>query len=383
MTSDLRYWVGFNRTKGIGPVRLRALIDHFGSIEAAWKASDAALRAAHILDQRTIQSLLTTRSSTDLDVELSRLAIANVTVITLADAGYPVALRQIPDPPPLLYVRGELPDDDALILAVVGTRRATSYGKQMTQNIVRELVARKVVIISGVARGVDVVALQTVLNQGGRCICVLPCGLDQIPTKETRKLAQAIAQEGAVVTEFPLGVGADRTHYHPRNRIISGLSAGVLVVEAGERSGALITADHALEQGRDVFAVPGNAVSATSVGTNLLIQAGAKVTLSADDIVDELRPPTATSLQSGLTQRRSSVDGSSMIRRSLVPQMPATETSEEGKIVAALAGAESLHIDEIAIAVDMPMAKVSATLSILTIRGVVQETGIQQYVLIS
>ncbi|MBX3086471.1 MAG: DNA-processing protein DprA [Anaerolineae bacterium] len=377
MSSELRYWVGFNKTKGIGPVRLRALVEHFGSVQTAWAASPAALRAANILDDRSLYSLLHTRPTLDLDTELRKLDALHIRVLTLDDTDYPAALRKIMDAPPVLYVRGTLLEADQLAIAVVGTRRATTYGKATSHAIVSALANQGITIVSGLAYGIDAVAHQAALEAGGRTIAVLPCGLDTIYPPEHKALAQRICEQGALVSENPLGEDAERIHFVPRNRIISGLCAGVVVVEAGEKSGSLITADLALDQGRDVFAVPGNIQSQASQGTNRLIQNGAKVVLSAADVLDELniashpvRPrPRATSGVAIEEPSRTAMDVDAMIE---------VDDATEAALLRLLA-TEPRHLDDLALAVNVPIGKVAAALSTLTLKGLVTEIGVREY----
>jgi DNA processing protein len=250
---SLKFWVGFNLVKGIGPMKVRALLDHFDDLAAAWHADEYALKDAG-LDRRALSSLLRTRAQIDLDAELDKLAQHSVRVLTWNDSEYPPRLLQIPDPPPVLYVRGQLTTVDEWAIGVVGTRRASAYGKTVTQRLVNDLAVNHVTIVSGLARGIDGEAHRAALETGGRTIAVLGCGLDLIYPPEHRNLAREIVKNGALISEYPLGTRPEASNFPPRNRIISGLSLGVLVVEAGLRSGALITADFAADQGRDVFA---------------------------------------------------------------------------------------------------------------------------------
>jgi DNA processing protein len=377
LSSELRYWLGFNKTKGIGPLRLRALVEHFGSAQTAWAASQAALRASNILDDRSLYSLLHTRPTLDLDAELRKLDKLGIRVLTLDDADYPAELRKITDPPPVLYVRGTLLDVDQVAMAVVGTRRATAYGKNATQAIVATLANQGITIVSGLAHGIDTVAHQTALDEGGRTIAVLPCGLDVVYPPENKALAERISEQGALISENPLGEPAERIHFAPRNRIISGLSVGVLVMEAGEKSGALITADLALDQGREVFAVPGNIQSQASQGTNRLIQNGAKVVLSAADVLDELkitprvdRPvPRPMSLTSVIIDDEPSIENESIL---------AFDDATEAAVMRLLM-VEPRHLDDLAQAAQLPIGKVTAAISTLTLKGLVHEVGVREY----
>lgn len=358
----LRYWVGFNQAKGVGPARLRALIQYFGDIKTAWNASPEAWAAAG-LDQRTIASLSKTRAACDLDAEIAAVERIGAHILTLDDPGYPPLLREIPDPPPVLYVRGTLIDTDRSALAVVGTRRATAYGNAMTQQIVGPLARQGITIVSGLARGIDGAAHQAALDAGGRTIAVMASGIDRVYPPEHRALAESIAAHGALISEWSVGEPPEGSHFAPRNRIISGISLGVLVIEAALKSGALMTADRALDQGRDVFAVPGNALSPASKGTNALIQTGAKMVTSAEDILDEFGlDPAQIQAQAEAVQ--------------VLPDNPTHATI----LHALVAASEPQHIDDIAFQLSLPVREVSGALAILELKGLVKQTGILQYV---
>lgn len=358
--SDGRYWLGFNKVKGIGPVRLQRLIDHFGSLEAAWAAPAASLRAAG-LDRRTVGAIEQTRPDIDLAAEMSRLSDLDVRLLTWDDPGYPAYLREVPHAPPVLFMQGEVTTADRWAVAIVGTRKLTRYGRQVTRDLVAGLVRFGVTIVSGLARGIDAVAHQTALELGGRTIAVLGSGLDAIYPPEHRTLASRIASErGALLSEYALGVKAEARNFPPRNRIISGLSRGIVVIEAGERSGALITAHFALEQDREVLAVPGNINSPASAGCNRLIQQGAKLVQTAEDVVEEL------SLMQAPQQA--------------AIQMAIPETAEEAALLPHLTGRPQ-HIDELIRAAGLPSALVSSTLTLLELRGVVQQVGGMNYAL--
>ena len=284
---DLSYWLALNRVKGIGPARFRLLLDAFGSTVEAWSADTHAWRAAG-LDTRTTEALERQRPTIVPDAELERLIKLRVRAVRFIDPGYPRLLSEIPLPPAILSVRGEVTAEDEWALAVVGTRRASAYGRQMTERLVQELAAQRITIVSGLARGIDTYAHAAALDAGGRTIAVLGCGPNLVYPPENAKLAARIVEQGAVVTEFAPSVQPEASNFPARNRLISGLSLGVLVTEAPEASGALITTRFAAEQGRDVFAVPGNATSRGSLGCNRLIQDGAKLVIEPLDITTEL-----------------------------------------------------------------------------------------------
>lgn len=285
---NLRYWLGFNLVSGIGPAKVQALLDHFGDIASAWHATEDQLQRIGI-DKRAAQALLEARQALDLEAELERVRKARLGLLSWESADYPRLLREIPAAPPLIYVRGRLRDQDQWAVAVVGTRRLTAYGRQVTQDLVGGLSRSGITIVSGLAKGIDAIAHRTALDSGGRTIAVLGCGLDQIYPPEHRALAaEIVADRGALVSDYGLGMTPEARNFPARNRLISGLSLGTVVVEAGERSGALITASFATEHSREVFAVPGNINSPASRGANRLIQQGAKLVGSVDDILEEL-----------------------------------------------------------------------------------------------
>ncbi|HEU5369716.1 MAG TPA: DNA-processing protein DprA, partial [Ktedonobacterales bacterium] len=287
---ELACWVAFTRVRGIGPMRFGKLLSFFGTAAAAWRAGRGELLAAG-LDARATEALLHQRAKGPApEAELAALARHGIRALTQADPDYPELLREIYLPPIVLYVRGALSPEDAWAVAIVGTRKATSYGYQVTEQLARGLASNKVTVISGLARGVDTAAHKAALAvSGGRTIAVLGCGLDMIYPPENAKLAARLCEQGALLSEFPLGTQPEPTNFPIRNRVISGLALGVVVVEAPRQSGALITTRFALEQNRQVFAVPGHIYSKASEGTNALIRDGAKLVMGVEDILEELK----------------------------------------------------------------------------------------------
>ena len=352
------YWIAFNRVPGIGPARLRALLQVCGSVEAAWRASVQEMREAG-LDRRSVESLLAHRRQLDPQAEWEKVQRAGVQVLTWDDPDYPTNLAQIPLPPPVIYVRGQLRPEDEWAVAIVGTRRASAYGREVAHHLATELAANGVTVVSGLALGIDAVAHQAALDAGGRTLAVLGSGVDQIYPAKNRKLGLQIAEQGALISEYPLGTRPEASNFPPRNRIISGLSSVIVVVEAGQRSGALITARFAAEQGRDVFAVPGSILHPSSAGCNALIQEGASPLLSVDDVLAEL------SLERAREQH--SV-------RQAVPPDP-TEA-----ILLEHLSSEPRHVDEIVREVTMPSAQVNSLLAIMELKGLVRQVGSLRYV---
>jgi len=286
----LAYWIAFSRILGIGPIRFKLLLDFFNDdVAAAWQATRKELAQAGI-DSKTIDGFLEQRASITPQQELERLDRLRIQAITWNDKAYPPLLREIDYAPSVLYVRGTLTEADQFALAVVGTRNLSTYGQQVTERIVTELAKGQVTVVSGLAHGIDTVAHKAALDAGGRTLAVLASGLDTIYPAENLGLARRIVEsgQGALLSEFPLGVRPESGNFPARNRIISGLSLGVLVVEAPEKSGALITARRALEQGRDVFAVPGSILSSRSAGVNKLIQDGARPVMDVKDILETI-----------------------------------------------------------------------------------------------
>ncbi len=275
-----------NMTQAVGGVTLAKLAAFFGSPEAAIGRPREALEAAG-LGPETVGKIARLRSR-DLDAELRKVEAAGVSIVTTADPDYPAQLRNIFGPPPVLYYRGSLVPGDALSIAVVGSRAPSLYGLSMAKKFAGELAERGITVVSGMARGIDTQAHAGALEKGGRTIAVMGSGFNRVYPPENAKVAEAIAASGCVVSEFPMDAGPAKQNFPRRNRVISGLSLGVLVVEAGRASGSLITADFALEQGREVFAVPGRLDSGPSRGANRLIREGATLVSGVDDILEEL-----------------------------------------------------------------------------------------------
>ena len=358
--SDVRYWLGFNLVPHVGPVRVRALLAHFGNLEAAWRADAANLRAAG-LPQNAIQELQYRRQRLDLNAELRKVEDHGLQILTWESDGYPSLLRNIDQPPPVLYVNGEITSDDDWAVAVVGTRNATSYGLRVAERFAGALAENNVTVVSGLALGVDGAAHRAALRAGGRTIAVLGCGLDTVYPYRHRALADEIRRAGAVVSDYPLGTKPDASNFPPRNRIISGLSLGTLVVEAGIRRGALITVRFALEQGRETFAVPGSIDSPRSAGTNTLLQRGeAKPVMDVADILEELN-------LSMVPQQRA-------VRQ----EVPATPT--EAALLHHIS-ADPTHLDDLVRRSGLETSLVSSTLTIMELKGLVRRVENMRYVL--
>jgi DNA processing protein len=290
MKRELSYWLALQRIVGVGSVLAKRLIEHFGEPQAIFSARERELMEVEGIGRRVISSLKHFDAWKDVKREEELIAKHRVDVITMKDRRYPKNLLNTYDPPSLLYVQGEIQGRDDLAVAVVGSRMAGDYGKLATEKISYELAEKGVTVVSGMARGIDSAAHRGAIRACGRTIAVLGCGIDIIYPPENRELSAEIAAHGAVVSEFPISTPPLPVNFPKRNRIISGLSLGVVIVEAGTRSGSLITARLALEQGREVFAVPGSIDSARSKGTHHLIKQGAKLVEGAEDILAEVLP---------------------------------------------------------------------------------------------
>jgi DNA processing protein len=353
-----KYWVGFNLVKGIGAVRLQALLDHFGDIRMAWEAPADVLMAAG-LGAKQVENLVAVRRQVDLDQVLIRIDNQGIQVLTWDDDLYPSRLKEIGQPPPVLYVRGELIPDDQWAVAVVGTRRMTPYGRQVAEEVCTYLAQQGITVVSGLARGIDAIAHQAVLKAGGRTLAVLGSGVDVIYPPEHARLADQIIGQGALISDYAPGTQPEGINFPPRNRIISGMTLATVVVEASDKSGALITATFAAEQGREVFAVPGSILAPQSKGTNRLIQNGAHPLLTPSDISDELNLIHVPEKQSA--------------RRTL--PIDATEALLLGYITH-----QPIHIDDLCDLSKMAVEQVSATLTMLELKGLVNQVGGMMYV---
>ena len=352
------YWVGFNLIRGIGAVRMKNLLDYYGSLEIAWNAPASGLIAAG-LPARIVENFLQVRSKINLEVVMERISALGVKVYTWEDEIYPKRLKEIAQPPPVLFVKGSINVEDDWAVSVVGTRRVTPYGRQVATEVARFLAENGVTVISGLARGVDAIAHQTAIQSGGRTIAVLGSGVDVIYPPEHRKLAEEIIAQGAVISDYPMGTQPESSNFPPRNRIIAGLSLATIVVEAGERSGALITAKFAVEQGRDVFAVPGSILTPQSDGTNRLIEDGARPLLRMNEILEVLKLENIPEKQAN--------------RKSI------SATPEEKKLLQFLSQ-EPKHIDEICNLSVLPIQTISATLTMMELKGLVLHVGGMNYV---
>lgn len=284
----LRALLQLTTVPGIGPTRIRALVAHFHSAPDALSASMNALCQVPGIERVLAENIRAHGDHTFAERQLELLARRGTRLLTYWDEDYPALLKKIPDPPVLLYVEGALASSNENLLAIVGTRAPTQYGKMVAEKLSGELAARGFTIVSGLARGIDTIAHRTALKSGGRTLAVLGSGLDVMYPAENEKLAREISEHGAIISEYPFGAKPDAANFPRRNRIISGLSLGVLVIEAGVESGAMITANLALEHNREVFAVPGSIMSMKSAGPHRLISEGAKLVQNVENVLEEL-----------------------------------------------------------------------------------------------
>jgi DNA processing protein len=355
-----KYWIGFNLIPGIGRVKFTQIENYFGDIEKAWHAGPDEFKKAGLEDS-AVNSVVQWRPKISLDAEIEKLERYNIKAFNYHDNGYPSRLKEIHDFPPVIYIRGNILDEDEYCLAVVGTRNPSAYGRQLTEEIVSELARNKITIVSGLAKGIDTIAHRSALNAGGRTVAVMGGGLDSVYPAENANLARNIIKNGAMTSEYAPGTKPRPENFPRRNRIMSGLCLGVLVIEAGETSGSLITAHLAFEQDREVFAIPGSVLSPASIGTNKLIMEGtARLVRNAGDILQELNL-TAVAEQLEIKEVIPSSDTEALILKNL--------------------GAEPKHIDEVCRASGLPVSVTSSTLAMMELKGMVKQIGAMNYAL--
>ncbi len=356
---ELSYWLALNFTKDVGPVTVRKLISGLGSPGKIFSSPLRRLAEIPDIGEARAQKIAAFDGWDRVERERSAIDALRVNVVPYTDPSYPAALRDFDDAPILLYLKGAITPEDAYSVAIVGSRHMTEYGRKVAHMMAAGLAERGITVISGMARGIDTTAHKGALAAGGRSIAVLGCGIDRPYPPENKSLFQELSQNGCVVSEFPVGTPPNKENFPRRNRIISGLSLAILVVEAAENSGSLITAEYALEQGKDVFAVPGNITNPNAAGCNMLIQKGARLVLRVDDILEELAP-----------KLRGMIKSSAADRASAPPRLDITP--EEGAICNVL-GDEPKHIDLIARETRFPPSQLSAMLLSLEIKGVIRQ----------
>ena len=356
---DIKYWVALNGVSLLGTVRFRRLEAHFGDLRNAWEASPGELKAAGI-ETGPVREILAARDIISPEAEQEKLERASVRPINWNHSEYPWRLKEIPDPPPVLYVKGAFQPEDERAVAVVGTRGPTAYGREAASVLAADLARNGITIVSGLARGIDGIAHRAALDTGGRTIAVVANGLDIVYPSEHAGLSRRAEEQGAVVSEYPLGVRPNPRNFPRRNRLISGMSLGTLVIEAPETSGATWTVQHALEQDREVFCVPGSIFSNASRFTNRMIQQGAKLVSSYQDVLEELNLNVVA-------------------QQYELPLDIGTEDEDETDLLQYL-NEQPLHIDDIRRSASLPIAAVSSMLSMLEIKGKVKQVGCMHYV---
>ncbi|MBD0371145.1 MAG: DNA-protecting protein DprA [Pyrinomonadaceae bacterium] len=367
----MREWIALNMTPGVGPRAATKLLERFGSAESVFAATRAELEQLR-LKPEAVESIMARDLFERAAVEIERTRSVGADLLLLDDGVYPQLLREIFDPPITLYVKGEW----AICLeqpcvAIVGSRRSSTYGQNSASMLARDLASRGITIISGLARGIDAAAHRGALEAGGRTVAVMGTGLDEVYPRDHRKLAEEILEKGgALLSEFPLETPPARQNFPYRNRVISGLSLGVLVVEAAENSGSLITARLALEQGREVFAVPGNITSRNSFGTNYLIKgAGAKLVQQWQDIVAELPSEIAARLLPPETKRK----GASVEFDKQLELAPNDLSATEQSVWRLLSADSPVHIDALAEETRLSVPELTGALLALEMRELIRQ----------
>lgn len=362
------WWLALSKVGGVGPMIFLRLLQKFGSPREVFQASYQSLTQLDRVGPALAQAIVEFSKQEEVLRELERLDRLKIRMVLYNTPDYPPQLANIPDPPPILFVKGQILPQDQAAVAIVGSRAASQQGLAVTRRLARELAGAGITVVSGMARGIDSEAHRGALAGGGRTIAVLGCGPNVIYPPENRELFSRITEQGAVVSEYSLDVKPDAVHFPSRNRIISGLCLGVTVVEAAPQSGSLITARLALEQGREVFAVPGHVDSMRSRGTNRLIREGARLVETAQDILEELRP----ALEGWIRPKpEPSVEGL---------QDKKDLSTEEEKILGMLEEEEQIHIDVLILKSGFPPSKISSLLLQMELKGLVRQLPGKRFV---
>lgn len=359
MPEQLKYWVWLNSLPKIGARRGAQLIKYFGEPERIWQLDEYELVKAPFMTPVILNQLLDRNLRQEADRIMEDIHKNQISVITIKDDAYPFYLKNIHDPPVILYVKGSLTNNSKCI-AIVGSRYATSYGLSMAEKLAKSLAEHKITVVSGMARGIDSYAHDGALKGNGTTVAVLGCGLDNPYPPENKKLMERIMENGAVISEYPPGMPPLPMNFPARNRIISGMCMGVVVIEAGERSGSLITVDFALEQGRDVFAVPGNINSYNSKGTNKLIKEGAKIVTCVEDILEEISPDWQAAQDNPKEERPGT-------------RMEYELLDFEEKLIWNCLETEPLHVDILAKKSGLSMQTINSLLIMMELKGLVEQ----------
>jgi len=360
---------------GVGSITYRKLLNVFQDPQEVFSASPSCFHSIPGIAEKTIANIIQFDVERAVQQEFDAITANGVHIVTWNDDEYPAALKNIFDPPPILYVKGQRLHTHDVMVAIVGSRKSSTYGRTVAEQLATQFALKGVSIVSGMARGIDSAAHRGAIRAGGQTIAVLGCGVDVVYPPEHAELYQEIAEKGTLLSELPMATMPDRRNFPARNRIISGLSLATVVVEAGEQSGALITADMALEQGRDVFAVPGNINSGSSKGTNRLIKQGAALIEHADDVLHAISSEIRRELDQDAQPELPLVATQTRIS----PAFPFALTPQEEQIFSIIP-TEPVHIDEIAIQSQMPSGSVSATLMMLEMKNLIRQLAGKMFV---
>lgn len=366
---DIEKWLKLSRADGVGPVSFGRLLKRFGSVDAALGASVSSLAKVEGIGLKTAERIAATRDRFDASAEMELAEQLGVWLVHIQDTRYPPVLKQIYDPPPALYVKGALGREDNLAVAIVGSRRCSLYGQEQASRLAHLLASAGVTVVSGLARGIDTAAHQGALAAEGRTLAVQGCGLARVFPPENERLAELISQGGACISELPLQYEPLAENFPPRNRIIAGLSLGTIVIEAGLRSGALITAKTALESNREVMAVPGKVDSPLSRGPHQLIKQGAKLIESVEDVMETLGYIGAQ------LKDHASFTAQKVTERVEAPLFETVADNLKGRerqVYEAL-GSEPLHSDQVIAETGLPPGAVNAILISLRLRGLIRQ----------
>ena len=362
MDNDKKYYNAFNFIPQIGPVRFRKLISYFKSMEDAWNAKASEFYEAGI-EQDIVEKILESKKNIFVDQEFEKLEKENIKIITIDESLYPTLLKETHSAPAVLYFKGKIEKDD-LAIAIVGPRKVSIYGRQVASQLASELSMSGLAVVSGMALGVDTIAHNECIKLKNKTIAVLGGGIDTAsiyPSSNCQTAENIISSGGAIVSEYPIGTPPLKQHFPARNRIISGLSLGVLVIEASEKSGALITARFALEQNREVFAIPGSIFSNNSIGANNLIKLGAKLVTESEDVLEELNLESVAEIKKA---------------REIIP-----DNEEEKLILENLSADEPIQIDRLAKIIKINTSALSSLLTLMEIKGKVKNVGGMRYVI--
>lgn len=372
---EQKYWVAFHQVSGIGPVSFSKLESHFGEMSKAWDASTTEIGAAG-LSAKMVKKIDQFRNDHEPDEIAGKLSELGISAVHLRHPDYPQQLLETAAAPSVIYTKGDVSLNSEPMVAVVGSRDATPYGLEMTRRLSYDLASAGVTVVSGLARGIDTAAHKAALEAGGRTVAILGSGLDKVYPQRNIGIAQQIAERGALLTEYPPGVSALPQHFPRRNRVISGICKGVLVVEAAFKSGAMLTVSWALEQNREVFAVPGSALSEKSKGTNRLIRQGAKLTTTVEDILEELNIEAKTiSAEPQKNAHGGEIAIDNLARENNVLNI-------ERRIIELLGNsAEPVHVDDITRELGESAEEISSVLVMLDLRGTARQVAPMQFII--